>query len=131
MATQLDLKEIERKAFRSIYQDGLWDVYYGFMLISMAIFLFRPVGGYSPVNILVMVGCFGMSYLLFYLGKKFITLPRMGQVKFREARKKRNRTLIIVLSCFVALQVVLLGFTVLGWLNPEIAQKVNTILKDR
>ena len=27
MNTQLNLKELERKAFRSTYQDGLWDLY--------------------------------------------------------------------------------------------------------
>jgi hypothetical protein len=27
MSTELNLKELERKAFRSFYQDGIWDIY--------------------------------------------------------------------------------------------------------
>jgi hypothetical protein len=127
----INLNEIERKAFRSTYQDGLWDVYYGLMLMSMAVFMFRPVGGYRPTNILLALVCFSVSYLLFWLGKKYITLPRMGQVQFGEARRKRARTLIVIMSVFVLLQVVLLLFTAFGWLNAQVRQQVNTILKDR
>jgi hypothetical protein len=131
MNLQLDLKEIERKAFRSTYQDGLLDMQFGFMVVGMSIFIYRPASGYSGMNIILMLVTFGLANLLFWLGKKFITLPRMGQVQFGEMRKKRNRTLTIVMSCFVLLQVVLLGFTVLAWLDPQVALKVNTFLKDR
>ena len=33
MSTQLNLKEIERKAFRSTYQDGLWDIHLGLIFV--------------------------------------------------------------------------------------------------
>jgi hypothetical protein len=131
MNTQFDLKEIEHKAFRSTFQDGLLDMQYGLMIVGMSIFIYRPASGYSVINILLMLGTFVLANLLFWLGKKFITLPRMGQVQFGEIRKKRNRTLIIVMSCFVLLQVVLLGFTVFAWLDPQVALNVNTFLKDR
>ena len=131
MTTQLDLKEIERKAFRSTYQDGLLDMQFGLIIVGMSIFVYRPESGYSVMNIILMLGTYVLANLLFWLGKKFVTLPRMGQVKFGETRKKRNRTMIIVLSCFVVLQVVLLALTVLGWLDPQVAQKVNAYLKDR
>jgi hypothetical protein len=131
MTTQLNLKEIERKAFRSTYQDGLLDLQYGLMIVGMSIFVYRPASGYSVMNIILLLGTFVLVNLLFWLGKRVITLPRMGQVKFGETRKKRNRTMIIVLLCFVALQVALLAFTVLGWLDPQVAQKVNIYLKDR
>ncbi len=131
MNTQLDLKEIERKAFRSTYQDGLLDLEFGLIIVGMSIFIYRPASGYSVLNIILMLGTFVLANLLFWLGKKFVTLPRMGQVKFGETRKKRNRTMIIVLLCFVALQVALLALTVFGWLDPQVAQKVNAYLKDR
>ncbi len=35
MNSVLNLKEIEKRAFRSTYQDGLWDIYYGLVVISM------------------------------------------------------------------------------------------------
>ena len=77
MNTQLDLKEIERKAFRSTYQDGLWDMLYGLVVAAMAIFVYRPVSGYSALNIILMLAAVALGNLLFWLGKKFVILPRM------------------------------------------------------
>jgi len=131
MSAQLDLEQIERKAFRSMYQDGLWDVYFGLMVISMAMFMFRPIGGYSPVNILLLVSGFGVSYLVFWLGKKFVTLPRMGQVKFGEVRKRRKRTLMIILCAVVLIQASFVLFQVLAWLTPDVRESLNSILLER
>ena len=45
MNTQLSLKEVERKAFRATYQDGLWDLYFGLIVICMSIFVYRRQAG--------------------------------------------------------------------------------------
>ncbi len=131
MSTQLNLKEIERKAFRSTYQDGLWDIYYGLIVVCMSIFVYRPPAGYSPVNILLALASFAVAYGLFWAAKKFITLPRMGQVRFGATRQRKKATLVLVLSVVVLIQVGVLGLTALGWLNPEVGAKVNALLKDR
>jgi hypothetical protein len=130
MSTQLNLKEIERKAFRSTYQDGLWDMYMGLIVVCMSFFLYHPASGYSPMNILVQLLVFGLSYVLFWAGKKFITLPRMGQVRFGAVRKRKGRTLAIVLGAFVLIQVGLVGLTTLGWLNPALSEKLNSFLNE-
>ncbi len=131
MSAQLNLKEIERKAFRSTYQDGLWDIYYGLVVACMSLFVYRPPGGYSPLNILLALASFVVAYGLFWAAKKFITLPRMGQVRFGPARQRRKMTMVLVLSVVVVIQVGVLGLTTLGWLNPEVGAKVNALLKDR
>jgi hypothetical protein len=131
MSTKLDLFQIERRAYRSVFQDGLKDVYYGLIIISMAAFLFRPAEGYSPANILLALGGYCLSYLLFWSGKKFITLPRMGQVRFGEARKKRRRTMITILSIIVVIQVGFVLYTGLVWLNSDGGNHLNNLLNDR
>jgi hypothetical protein len=131
MTTQLNLKELERKAFRSTYQDGLWDVYFGLIVICMAVFVYRPVSGYSPLNIVLALCAIGMAYALFWAGKKFITLPRMGQVEFGPQRKKRRLTLVIVLSVVVLIQVALVAFQLAAWANPELGEKLGRLLPDR
>jgi hypothetical protein len=131
MSTQIDLKEIERKAFRSTYQDGLWDIYYGVMVVCMSIFIFRPASGYSPMNIILMVLMFSAAYGLFWAGKKYITLPRMGQVRFGAVRKQKKRTLMITLGIFILIQVGLVLLTTSGWINPEASTKLNSYLQDR
>ena len=131
MNTQLDLKELERKAFRATYQDGLWDLYFGLIVVCMSIFIYRPASGYSPLNIVLALCAFGVAYGLFWAGKKFITLPRMGQVQFGAKREMRKRTLIIVLSVVVAIQVVLVALQLVAWANPEVGARFSSLIRDR
>jgi hypothetical protein len=131
MSTQLDLKEIERKAFRSTYEDGLWDIYFGLIVICMSIFIYRPASGYSPMNIILALLAMSVAYSLFWAAKKYITVPRMGQVRFGDIRKKKKTTMTVFLSFVVLVQLILLGLTTLGWLDPEVSARVNGFLKSR
>jgi hypothetical protein len=131
MSTQLNLKELERKAFRATYQDGLWDLYFGLIVICMSIFIYRPASGYSPLNIVMALCAMSVAYTLFWAGKKYITLPRMGQVQFGAARKKRKQTMIIVLGVVVLIQVALVAFQIIAWRNPQVGQWLNQYLSER
>ncbi len=129
MTTQLNLKEIERKAFRSTYQDGLLDIELGLVVVGMSVFIYRPPGGYSPLNILLMLAVVGLANLLFFAGKKFITLPRMGQVRFGAARKQKKTTLVAIMGVVVLIQVAILGLTVLGWADPQVGAQIKGFFK--
>ncbi|MFC1957524.1 hypothetical protein ACFLX0_01745 [Chloroflexota bacterium] len=128
---QINLKELERKAFRSTYQDGLWDMYLGLIVICMSIFIYRPATGYSPLNILLMLASMVVAYALFWAGKRFITLPRMGQVKFGEKRARRKKTLILVLGVVVLIQAALLVIQLVAWRNPEFGANLNAFLPEK
>ncbi len=128
MDNQLNLKELERKAFRSTYQDGLWDVQWGLIVICMGIFEFRPDYGYGPRNIFLMLLAFSLANLVFWVGKKFVTVPRMGQVSFGPLRKKKNRTLAIILSAVVLVQAGVVLVTATGWLNAGFGAKLSALL---
>lgn len=127
----LDLKQLEQKAWRSTYEDGLWDIYYGLIVICMGFFIYRPESGYSAVNLILllalMMGCYG----LFRAGKRWITLPRMGQVQFGRARKKRKTTLAIFLAIIVLAQVGFVLVQVFARQNPEIGAQINAFVKER
>jgi hypothetical protein len=131
MATELNLKEIERKAFRSTYQDGLLDMHYGLIVVFMSIFVYRPATGYSPLNIILSTLLITLSFALFWAGKKYITLPRMGQVRFGAVRKQKKKTLAIILGVFVLLQVGLVGLTTLGWLDRDVSKQLNNFINER
>jgi hypothetical protein len=131
MSTQLNLKEVERKAFRATYQDGLWDVYFGLIVICMSIFVYRPASGYSPLNILLALGAMAVSYAFFWAGKKFITLPRMGQVEFGGRRKRRKLLMVCVLSGVVFIQVIFFLYTLQVWMHPELGAAINHIFPQR
>lgn len=128
MSQDLDLKLLERKAFSSTYQDGLWDITLGLIVIGMSIFVFRPEEGYGVLNFIwLMVTC-SVANLVFWAGKKFITMPRMGQVRFGKIRRQKGRTLAIILAVFVLVQGGIVLLTALGGRNPELGAKINSVL---
>ena len=94
----------------------------------MALFMYRPAGGYNAWNPILMALSFPIIYVLFWAGKKYITIPRMGQVKFGPIRKKKSLTLAIILSVFVLLHAGLVSLTMFGWLNPEMSVKINSFI---
>lgn len=126
MSKTLDLKAIERKAFRATHQDGLWDIYIGGVVLSMSVLAYSTSSEAFP---LIRFGLFllglGASYLIFRGGKKYITTPRLGQVKFGPQRQRHKRTLVIVLGGIVLLQLLLLVGTTLLWANPGWASSLG------
>jgi len=124
MSNILDLKQIERKAFRSTYQDGLWDILLGLIVAAMAITLYHPESGYSVINNVAMVLIYAVVCSLFWAAKKYITLPRMGQVQFGAARQQKRKALAIILGIIVLIQAFVVGVTVFGWLNPVFGAKL-------
>ena len=51
-------------------------------------------------------------------------------VTFGAIRKKKGRTLAIILAIFILFQVILVGITALGWLDPAAGQKIDGILPE-
>ena len=98
MTTNLNLKAIERKAFRSTFQDGLWDMFLGLLLVNMGM---GPAltGTELPLpGIAVILLAFASLVLLgFWAGKKFVTTPRIGLAKFGPGRQTRVKNLRAVL----------------------------------
>jgi hypothetical protein len=112
MFTQPDLKEIERKAFRATYQDGLLDICISFVVGSMALMMFMDDReDYAWLYLLLAFLGVGIGQFIFWAGKKYITLPRMGQVKFGEMRRKRGKTLTLILAAVVVVQVAIVLLT--------------------
>jgi len=120
MSQQMSLKEAERKAFRSTYQDGLTDILWGLYLLlgnSSAIILanlgVEGLKKYIPMFTFLVVGGAG-----FWAAKKYITTPRIGLVKFGPKRRKKMNRMRIVLAIAVVATFVLLLLTILGLFNP-------------
>ncbi len=124
MTNILDLKQIERKAFRFIYQDGLMDILMGIIVIGIGFYAHLPESGYSATNWVWFVVTFAVANSIYWAGKKYITQPRMGQVRFGSMRRQKNKTLAIIMGILVLVQVLVVGITTLGWFNPVIGQKL-------
>lgn len=99
MTQNINMTELERKAFTSYHEDGIVDIFAGAWLLFFGIFSMctdRPwFAGMFPV--------YGLP--LFALAKKKITVPRIGYVKFSQQR----RSLMFIVYLWIAIL-----FTVFG-----------------
>lgn len=112
MLKKLDLKEIERKAWTSYFEDGLWDIFLGLLVLTGGI---RGLTDNLWFYLMLLPAALAPT-----LGKRFITIPRMGLVKFGPARKvKRERMgTVLVISVLVTLALLLLSHS--GLALPKI-----------
>jgi hypothetical protein len=98
MSTKINLKELELKAWTSYFQDGLWDIFLGLLLLAMAIgALLSDIGVPEAWSTTIYVTLMVLSMLILWAGKRFITLPRMGRVKFGPKRKAKLNWVRVVL----------------------------------
>jgi hypothetical protein len=90
---QPSLKEVERRAYLSTFEDGIFDLAFGLIFNVFALIpALERVGishlsGYSLLAVPVVVA---------WLGKQFITIPRMGRVEFGPQRRSRRRLIAII-----------------------------------
>ena len=91
MTTDMNLKEIERKAWTSFFQDGLLDILMGLALLAVGIPAVLPNIFTSELHqnaaaAVLMV----LAFVPYWAGKRFITAPRMGRARFSRARKSKQ-----------------------------------------
>lgn len=127
MTPNIDLKQIERKAFRSTFQDGLWDLFLGLVLFSLAASALLSDSGISESLTMVFFVTMQTVVLVgFIAGKKLITVPRMGLVKFGPKRKRKltKVRVVLLISAFMgAVIFVVAPFSMRNppeWLNPAL-----------
>lgn len=108
MSRQLNLKEAERRAWRSVFQDGLWDIYLGILLLAMGIGDLLDGLNLSKVSYYtIYFGVIAIGFLVLWAGKRFITLPRLGRVKFGQKGRSRRTKIRLVLFASVSLGLLL------------------------
>jgi hypothetical protein len=115
----LDLKSIEKKVYRSFFEDGFWDIFIGMLLLGFSLGWTRIIFDImEPLYILIISIIWNtITFLIYYLGKKFITIPRIGIVKFGQKRKARQKKLKIFLLINVLFGCVVFILTFFGLLE--------------
>jgi hypothetical protein len=96
---------LERRAWRSVFQDGLWDIALGivFLGVGLAVTFHLPRRWDYSLNALTVV----LSIAVFSVGKRRVTIPRLGWVKFGPRGRQRRRNAVIVLATGVLLTALL------------------------
>jgi len=112
----IDIKNLEKKVWISTFKDGLWDIYFGLIIMGLGLApLGRFLGLPETIGVLLLVFSWDMgACLVFILGKRYISRPRIGFVKFGQIRKKRNKLLALFLGINVGLTLIIFIFTLLG-----------------
>ena len=118
MTAKNDLKTFELKAFTSVFEDGLWDLYLGWMVLSMGLSILLDDLGYwlSEYWILVLMPLSIIPFLL----KRWITVPRLGRVKF--GAKRRNRLMLLTILFTIVFLIGLVNYRF-----PERALLVHSV----
>ncbi len=87
MAQEINLKQIERKAWTSLFQDVLLDILMGLLLLLMVVpDLLSDVFPSKLWQYGTNAALAGLAFVVFWAGKRFITMPRLGRVKFGRPR---------------------------------------------
>lgn len=96
MEEQIDLQGLEKRAWRSAFQDGLWDIYMGLLILGLGIAPFGYMFGLPAElgSMIIVLFWNTIAVLFLILGKKLITVPRIGYVKFGVKRKKMKKRLL-------------------------------------
>jgi hypothetical protein len=113
----IDLKKLERRVWTSFYEDGIWDIYLGLLLSSIAIGAFcTDVGISERYSIFGHVGMLVLAILFLVLGKHFITVPRTGTVVFGPRGRARltKAQILLAISCVSGLAAFLLIASTVG-----------------
>jgi hypothetical protein len=110
MNEKIDLKKIEKQAYRFSLQDGLYDIAYSILLISFALApVLREIIGLGYILIVV-----PPAPLILTLGKKYIVTPRIGIAKFDLKRRKAKKKITIISAILVPLTVLAVILTIIG-----------------
>lgn len=114
---KIDLKKLERKVWTSFYEDGIWDIYLGLLLSAIAVGAFCTDTGISEkYSIFGHIGITVFAVLFLWLGKHFITVPRIGTVVFGSRGRARltKVQVLLAISCVSGLAAFLLIASTIG-----------------
>ena len=113
MTQNINLKEIEKKVWTSTFEDGITDIGIGLvLLVSTICQMFNDERFY-------LYPLFIVPALFIIIAKKYITVPRIGLVKFSKKRtRKTNRFIFIMTTLLVFL--VTLTLTAESGFIPEL-----------
>jgi hypothetical protein len=105
--TDHDLKALEQRTFRTVTDDGLWDVWLAavFAMFAVAPLLSEMMGDFWSVVIFLPIWL--ATYLVIRVVRHRIIVPRVGTVRFGIDRRRRLRKLSIVMLIVNVLAAVL------------------------
>jgi hypothetical protein len=97
VSQKISLKEAERKAFRTTLNDGLVDIFLGCFLLMCVISLYLSDSLGDFWSSAVFLPFLALVYLAIWLIRRYVVTPRIGMVKFGQARKAKLAKFTVVM----------------------------------
>ena len=117
MAQKINLKELERLAWTTNFEDGLYDLFLGWLILWMGlVFMIADYVLSTPVMLVINMGGYLLSVLLLYLGKRFITIPRIGRARY--SRRRLSKLTLVTAITFLVVSVIF-GLSLRAWSGQE------------
>ena len=115
MSDNKTLKAVDRKIFKSYFEDGLLDMFLAAFVLMFAVgpFLSGPLGDFWGT--VIFLPFFGVVYLVLWYIRRRVVTPRIGSVKWGEMRKKKLRTWTIIM---LVINVIFLLMGVVSFFKP-------------
>jgi hypothetical protein len=108
----INLKEIEKKAWTSVFQSGLVDIEIG--IIFIVSFTLQSLSTAIDNVRFYFYLLYFVPALFYMIAYRYVITPRLGLVKFSKERKKRSYLLFIIMTTSIA---ILLVLTTMGWIQ--------------
>jgi len=121
MTEKIDLREIEKKSYRFTFKDGIYDIAYGTLLLSFALApILREI-----IYLWYIIIVIPPAPLIIILGKRLITVPRIGIVKFDKKRTKSMKKMIFLSAVLVPITILILILTITNIFPGDIGSLMN------
>lgn len=125
MSDNIDLEELEKKAWRSTLEDGIFEIYFGILHLSLTIGVVLDNLLPELLSSIITFTVIGLGLIFFIFGKKYISEPRIGKVKFGWKRIVRKiKTIAILTVNFFLLLIIFL----ISVLNPQFKLRIPASL---
>jgi len=124
MSQDVNMKQIERRAYTSCFEDGLWDIAIGLFAAAWAVAPLLSDLGLSDIwSGVIFLPFFALGYVVLWAGKRFATRPRMGLVRFGPKRKARLTKILAMATALLTVGLVVgvvasMSSTPSGWVYP-------------
>ena len=106
MDAPINLEKFEKKVWQLQFHDGLWEFMFGMMFVISAI--------RTLTDQVYFYGILIVGFAVFILGKKFVTMPRLGKVKYGKKRVKRQQWAGLVFAGVLIGMITLFVLSVVG-----------------
>jgi hypothetical protein len=127
MSHQISLKDAERRAFRSTFADGLWDVLIACFALQFAIAPLLSVSMGDFWSSAVFLPVWGVAYLVIWLVRKNVVAPRIGEVEFGPMRKTRLKKFTVLMMVINVVALILGLIAAFGFRSLPLGSP-NTVL---